>query len=89
MLYSVKFTYQAKNTQKSTFVQSLSDCALFCWEFLVELNAAIFMRYKIKFSLHHQSLVYSIYFNVEIDRGSLDENLQGFAMSTGYLNALI
>lgn len=41
---------------------------LFCWEFLVELNAAIFMRYKIN-SFHYiiKASVYSIYFNVEID----------------------
>ncbi len=41
---------------------------LFCWEFLVELNAAIFMRYKIN-SFHYiiKASVYSVYFNVEMD----------------------
>lgn len=78
---------------------------LFCWEFLVELNAAIFMRYKIN-SFHYiiKASVYSIYFNVEIDTViifSLNQKkhsvifrlwmkiFSDFAMSSGYLNAPI
>lgn len=69
MLCTVSSSLIRQKTHKNLLLSYRCQIVLlFCWEFLVELNAAIFMRYKIK-SFHYiiKASVYGIYFNVEID----------------------